>query len=147
MPSSSRLGTRDRQPASQTSDSDGLLAAGVEICGHWCGSPCRGHTAGVPCGRKAMKDSTVSQRSMQVTDLDPSFSTRQHRLEALRREAAQVGRVDGVGVRPGGSPIPVASVAAGYYGIPMPKEPQWSCEVPIYLFVGGAAEAAALIAQ
>jgi|1185.fasta_scaffold46693_2 formate-dependent nitrite reductase membrane component NrfD len=94
-----------------------------------------------------MKDSRVSQRSMQVTDPEPSFATRQHRLEAIRREAAQNGRVDAVGVRPGGSPIPVASVATGYYGIPMLKEPQWSWEIPIYFFVGGAAGAAAVVGQ
>jgi hypothetical protein len=94
-----------------------------------------------------MKDSTLSKRSMQVTDPDPTFSTRQRRLEAIRVEAAQRGRVDGVGVRPSGSPIPSASVATGYYGIPMLKEPQWSWEIPIYFFVGGAAGAAAVVAQ
>src|SRR4051812_42498562 len=92
-----------------------------------------------------MKHSALSERSM--TDPDPTFSTRQRRLEAIRREAAQNGRVDAVGVRPGGSPIPVASVATGYYGIPMLKEPQWSWEIPIYFFVGGAAGAAAVVGQ
>lgn len=94
-----------------------------------------------------MKNSKLSQRSMQLTDPDPMFSTRQRRLEAIRLEAAQTGRVDSIGVRPGGSPIPVASVATGYYGIPLLKEPQWSWEIPIYFFVGGAAGAAALVAQ
>jgi hypothetical protein len=92
-----------------------------------------------------MKHSALSERSM--TDPDPTFSTRQRRLEAIRLEAAQTGRVDAVGVRPSGSPIPLASVATGYYGIPMLKEPQWSWEIPIYFFVGGAAGAAAVVAQ
>jgi hypothetical protein len=94
-----------------------------------------------------MKNPTLSQRSMQLTDPDPTFSTRQRCLEAIRVEAAQTGRVEGIGVRPSGSPIPIASVATGYYGIPMLKEPQWSWEIPIYFFVGGAAGAAAVVAQ
>jgi hypothetical protein len=94
-----------------------------------------------------MKNSTLSQRSMQLTDPDSTFSSRQRRLEAIRVEAAQTGRVDSIGVRPSGSPIPVASVAAGYYGIPLLKEPQWSWEIPLYFFVGGAAGAAAVVAQ
>lgn len=74
-------------------------------------------------------------------------SRREHRLEAIRLQAAQTGRVDAIGVRPEGSPIPLASVETGYYGIPMLKEPQWSWEIPVYFFVGGAAGAAAVIAQ
>jgi len=43
------------------------------------------------------------------------------------------------------SPVPRASAANGYYGLPMVKEPSWSWEIPVYLFVGGAAGAAGLI--
>ena len=90
--------------------------------------------------------STLPKERMQVTDPDPSFK-RESRLEAIRLQALQTGRVDGFGVRPSGSPIPVASVETGYYGIHMLKEPQWSWEIPVYFFVGGAAGAAAVIAQ
>lgn len=34
----------------------------------------------------------------------------------------------------------------GYYGLPVLKEPQWTWEVPVYLFAGGTAGAAAMIA-
>lgn len=95
-----------------------------------------------------MKDATLSQsRTNQFSDPDPSFSRREQRLEAVRLQAAQTGRVDGHGTRPAGSPIPIASVGTGYYGIPMLKEPQWSWEIPVYFFVGGAAGAAAVIAE
>lgn len=43
------------------------------------------------------------------------------------------------------STIPRASANNGYYGLPMVKEPSWSWEIPVYLFVGGAAGAAGLI--
>jgi len=43
------------------------------------------------------------------------------------------------------STVPRASAANGYYGLPMVKEPSWSWEIPVYLFVGGAAGAAGLI--
>jgi hypothetical protein len=33
----------------------------------------------------------------------------------------------------------------GYYGIPLLKEPQWTREIPLYFFVGGAAGAAAVV--
>jgi hypothetical protein len=41
--------------------------------------------------------------------------------------------------------MPVASAEAGYYGVPLLKEPSWSWEVPLYFFVGGAAGAAAVV--
>ena len=50
-------------------------------------------------------------------------------------------------IRPAGSPFPQASPESGYYGIHLLKQPQWSWEVPVYFFVGGAAGAAAVIAQ
>lgn len=94
-----------------------------------------------------MKNPALPKDRMQFSDPDVQVSPRERRLEAIRSQALQTGRVDGIGVRPSGSPIPVASVETGYYGIPMLKEPQWSWEIPVYFFVGGAAGAAAVIAQ
>ncbi|HEY0876628.1 MAG TPA: NrfD/PsrC family molybdoenzyme membrane anchor subunit [Vicinamibacterales bacterium] len=42
---------------------------------------------------------------------------------------------------------PVASASTGYYGRPLLKKPVWTWEIPIYFFIGGAAGAAALIAE
>lgn len=91
-----------------------------------------------------MKESALAQDRVPTGAPDLQ---RQHRLEAIKLQAAQTGRVDAVGVRPAGSPIPVASVETGYYGVPLLKEPQWSWEIPVYFFVGGAAGAASVIAQ
>src|SRR6185312_11867124 len=96
--------------------------------------------------RPAMTDSALPSR-FQVSDPDVSFQRRERRLEAIRLEAVRTGHVEAIGARPAGSPIPIASVETGYYGIPMLKEPQWSWEIPIYFFVGGAAGAAAVIAE
>lgn len=68
------------------------------------------------------------------------------RLEELRREAMETGRVKGSGVRLPGAPFPQASPETGYYGLPVVKAPTWTWEVPVYFFVGGAAGAAALVA-
>jgi len=92
-----------------------------------------------------MKESTLHRRAEADSDLD--FIRRERRLEAIRSQAIQGGKLADVGIRPEGSPIPVASTATGYYGIPMLKEPQWSWEIPVYFFVGGAAGAAAVVAQ
>lgn len=69
----------------------------------------------------------------------------EQRLDDLRREAEEKGVVGGAGVRPAGAPMPQASGASGYYGLPLVKPPVWTWEVPIYFFVGGAAGAAACI--
>ena len=69
------------------------------------------------------------------------------RLAAIRREAAEKGTVSAQGVVPAGAPFPSATPETGYYGVPLLKEPQWKPEVPIYFFVGGAAGAAAVIAN
>ena len=61
------------------------------------------------------------------------------RLAQLREEARLRGLVQGEGIRPAGSPFPQASPESGYYGIHLLKQPQWSWEVPVYFFVGGAA--------
>lgn len=70
---------------------------------------------------------------------------REQRLLELRREAELHGKVSARGVRPSGSPFPLASSETGYYGIPLLKEPSWTWEVPLYFFVGGAAGAAAVM--
>ena len=70
---------------------------------------------------------------------------REARLLSIRQEAEKKGRSTEQGVRPEGAPFPRASPETGYYGIHLLKEPQWTWEVPIYFFVGGAAGAAALI--
>lgn len=70
---------------------------------------------------------------------------REARLLNIRREAEKKGRLDVQGVRPEGAPFPKASPETGYYGIHLLKEPQWTWEIPVYFFAGGAAGAAALI--
>jgi hypothetical protein len=75
---------------------------------------------------------------------DPFMETR---LGRLREEAAQLGRVEASGIRPGGAPFPQASPEHGYYGLPLLKAPTWTWEVPVYFFVGGAAGAASVIAS
>ncbi|MCU1310734.1 MAG: Polysulfide reductase, NrfD [Candidatus Angelobacter sp.] len=72
-------------------------------------------------------------------------AAREARLVSIRREAEKKGRLVEQGVRPKGAPFPKASPETGYYGIPLLKEPQWTWEIPVYFFVGGAAGAAALI--
>ncbi len=68
---------------------------------------------------------------------DP-IDIRERRLDAIRREAEETGRVAVPGVRPAGSPLPLASRETGYYSQPMLKEPQWTQLIPLYFFVGGA---------
>src|SRR5690242_18057279 len=72
---------------------------------------------------------------------------RETRLTLIRKQAEQFGRVDGSGVRPPGAPFPHASPETGYYGIPLLKPPQWTWEIPLYFFVGGAAGSSAVISS
>ncbi|MGZ4815332.1 MAG: NrfD/PsrC family molybdoenzyme membrane anchor subunit [Terriglobales bacterium] len=72
-------------------------------------------------------------------------SASERRLSELRDEADQRGVVSGAGVRPAGSPFPRASEETGYYGIHLLKQPQWTWEIPLYFFVGGASGASAVI--
>jgi hypothetical protein len=71
--------------------------------------------------------------------------SREQRLEEIRRQADQHGRLEIVGGRPAGAPFPQASSENGYYQIPLLKEPPWTWEIPLYFFVGGAAGAAAVV--
>lgn len=76
----------------------------------------------------------------------PSPAERERRLDDLKREAAETGRVAEPGVAPEGAPFPIASPDNGYYGLPLLKRPVWTWEIPAYFFAGGTAGAAALIA-
>ena len=76
---------------------------------------------------------------MSVSPVPPGSDEREARLFAIRREAEATGQVTGLGVRPPGAPFPMASPATGYYGIPLLKQPQWTWQIPLYFFVGGAA--------
>ncbi|MFL6308182.1 MAG: NrfD/PsrC family molybdoenzyme membrane anchor subunit [Candidatus Sulfotelmatobacter sp.] len=70
-----------------------------------------------------------------------SFSApdpRESRLEEIRQQAEEKGRVSLPGIRPAGSPLPIASPENGYYQQPLLKEPQWTPLIPLYFFVGGA---------
>src|SRR5437773_619052 len=71
---------------------------------------------------------------------EPQF---EKRLEQLRDQAWEKGVVAGRGVDVAGGPIPRK---AGYYGQPVVKPPVWTWEIPVYLFVGGLAGMAAVIA-
>ena len=69
------------------------------------------------------------------------------RLDMLREEARRTGRVAGADGRIVGGPIPRArNAAVGYYGQPVVKPPVWTWQVGLYLFVGGTAGMAAVIA-
>lgn len=70
---------------------------------------------------------------------------RERRLTEIRRQGEAGGQPSGKGIRPQGAPFPQASPETGYYGIPLLKPPQWKLQVPLYLFVGGAAGAAAVV--
>lgn len=85
-------------------------------------------------------DRAVNANQPRVPD-----SASEARLLEIRREAEKHGTVKAAGVRLPGAPFPVASPQTGYYGIHMLKEPQWTAEVPLYFFVGGASGASAVI--
>jgi Polysulphide reductase, NrfD len=81
---------------------------------------------------------------MSTSPLGEEREERERRLEEIRRKAHQQALI----------PFPEAgrgtsfeaSPETGYYGVPLLKRPQWTVEIPIYFFVGGAAGAAAVIA-
>lgn len=87
----------------------------------------------------------MSRDPIPFGTLGGSELARERRLYEIRRQAEQKGKVEVSGVRPVGAPFPKASPATGYYGIPLLKEPQWTREIPLYFFVGGAAGAAAVV--
>ena len=67
------------------------------------------------------------------------------RLVELREEAMRRGKVGGLGIHPPGAPFPQASPQTGYYGVPLLKQPEWTWQVPLYFFVGGAAGSAGVV--
>ena len=90
----------------------------------------------------------MSSKSQNPPPLEPIESpqpSREHRLVEIRREAESRGRVEALGVRLPGAPLPLPSSELSYYDLPLLKEPQWSWEIPPYFFVGGAAGSAAVI--
>jgi hypothetical protein len=78
----------------------------------------------------------MSETQMLIEQL---VDQREEHLLEIRREAELTGQVKGAGVRPEGSPFPIASPQTGYYQQPLLKEPQWTQLIPFYFFVGGAA--------
>src|SRR5881394_2094865 len=74
----------------------------------------------------------------------PDFAS-EKKLVEIRREAERRGEVKASGIRPAGSPFPMASPDTGYYGIPLLKKPAWTWEIPLYFFTGGTAGAAAVV--
>jgi hypothetical protein len=68
----------------------------------------------------------------------------EQRLDQLREQAWNEGIVAGKGVDVTGGPIPRKP---GYYGQAVVKPPVWTWEIPIYLFIGGMAGMAAVIAS
>lgn len=87
----------------------------------------------------------MSREPIIFSNLNESDLARERRLFEIRREAEQKGKVGASGIHPSGAPFPKASPQTGYYGIPLLKEPQWTREIPLYFFVGGAAGAAAVV--
>lgn len=87
----------------------------------------------------------MSREPVPFGKMSPSELERERRLQEIRREAELKGQLKVTGIRPPGAPFPKASVDTGYYGIPLLKEPQWTREIPLYFFVGGAAGASAVI--
>lgn len=76
-----------------------------------------------------------------------AIDPRELRLQEIRRKAAAgAPTLPGIAKRPGVDILP-ASADVGYYGKPTLKTPAWTVEVPLYFFVGGAAGAAAIIAN
>lgn len=66
-------------------------------------------------------------------------------MKPRRPDAASEARLDQLRAEAAKSARPVASAEHGYYGQPLLKPPVWTWEVPAYMFVGGAAGAAACI--
>ncbi len=99
-------------------------------------------------------------------DRDPAF---ERRLDTLRQEALDNGRVGGKGVDIAGSPLPVGKVKSGsnghghvrdlsqatqsgsgkpgYFGLAALKQPVWTWEISAYFFIGGLSGMAAVVAM
>lgn len=79
-----------------------------------------------------------------------SLQYSEKRLDQIRDEARNLGRVGGVGIHAADGPMPVPppqSISAqGYYNLPILKPPVWEWMIALYFFVGGLAGMSALIA-
>jgi hypothetical protein len=82
--------------------------------------------------------------SEPTKDSLPSSDPREARLQEIRRQALNSSLASLPKRR---SLIAHPSPETGYYGAPLLKKPQWTNEVPLYFFCGGAAGAAAIIAS
>lgn len=80
-----------------------------------------------------------------MPELSPEDLERERRLDAIRQEAQERGKLQVVGMRPAGAPFAQATPENGYYRIPLLKQPPWTWEIPLYFFVGGAAGASAVL--
>lgn len=74
----------------------------------------------------------------------PSSELREARLQEIRREAQSAALVAAAKIQ---DLAPRATPETGYYGLPILKGPQWTSEIPLYFFCGGAAGASAIIAN
>jgi formate-dependent nitrite reductase membrane component NrfD len=78
---------------------------------------------------------------------DPRDPAREARLDRLKAEAQALSADPPPRPRtPERAPRPEPGAESGYYGEPILKPPVWTWEVPLYLFLGGTAGAAAVIA-
>lgn len=93
-------------------------------------------------------NSNLNPKPSRPASINPAtLRASEARLEQLRREGEMLHLTRATGIVPEGAPFLVATPETGYYGTPVVKPPQWSWEIPIYFFVGGAAGAAATIAK
>src|SRR5215467_7027634 len=110
----------------------------MDIVSRWCGAVTRRDAGRFPC--RPPREAAMNVPRVELPELE-----REKRLYEIRREAEVRGKVSAPGVRPSGSPFPIASAETGYYGIPRLKRPPWTWEIPLYFFVGGAAGASAVV--
>lgn len=82
---------------------------------------------------------------MSTSPIGEEREERERRLQQIRQEAQQHALIPFPREHELSKPLE-ASAEKGYYGMPLLKRPQWTVEIPIYFFVGGAAGAAAVIA-
>ena len=85
----------------------------------------------------------VSESVEPVAIPRPPRELREKRLHELRLEAESAAISQ---LQVNEQLVPRATPDTGYYGHPLLKKPQWTKEIPLYFFCGGAAGAAAIIA-
>src|SRR5207302_10837596 len=109
--------------------------------------PAWGHTAGVSGRRRKewAEERPMSEAKIHVIGGTRVDSSSEQRLVEIRQEAERRGEVRAIGIRPSGAPFPKASPETGYYGLPLPMQPPWTWEVPLYFFVVASAGAASSI--